>query len=209
MARAEVFTISPFSGKGGRGGGDIATFLGGRRLWSEPIIVNGTKSGMCLTLLENGLKESLLLLRKQFPKATFKISRGAVLAEIKGKNGSIERLYLVELDGAYPVMQFSISFPNGLPDDTQWPKELPLPSASTPTTIIALPDRKVIYGTFTTLLPRDAAMSDITTNMTSNGWKDMKQGVFLKSNPLSITLVSFSDNDDGESRGFILKRLLD
>lgn len=206
---AEVFTISPFSEKGSAGRGNITTVLKGRELWTESVVVNGFKTGMCLTLLGSNLKESLFILKKQFPGATFKASRNAVLVEITGKNGSLQRLYLVELGGVYPVMQFSMNFPNGLPKNSKWPKELPIPSASTPTITISLPDRKVVYGTFTTLLPGDTAMSDITTDMISDGWKNMEQGVFLKSDPLSIMLVSFSEDKDGKNRGFVLKRLLD
>ena len=36
--------------------------------------------------------------------------------------------------GAYPVIQFSMIFPNGLPKDIEWPKELPIPPSSSTTT---------------------------------------------------------------------------
>lgn len=207
--KAEVFTFAPFAkGKGVTGeGAEITDAMGGAKLWSEPIIVNGSKTKMHLRLLKNNLSECYLTFRKHFPKASFRLSPGALLVEFKHKDGTLERIYLVEMNGLYPVIQFAMSFPNGLPRDTdEWPVELPLPAGADIQNTISLPDRNVSYGTFTTPMSKNGALSDVRGTLVSKGWTNLKEGVFIKDKPLSIMLVSFSQDDKGVTRGFVLKR---
>jgi len=205
--KAEVFSLFPFSK--GRAGTDAAKALGGVKLWSEPVVVNGMKTGMQLILLNRGLDEIIIFFRKQYPNALFRANKDSLLIEIKHKKNSLERIYLVKGKGAYPVIQFSIILQNGLPKDIEWPRELPIPPSSSPELIIFLPERNVIYGTFTTLIPKKSAMSLVSSTLIADGWLDWKQGVFIKKNPFSICMVSFSeDEDSGKTRGFILKRKL-
>lgn len=208
-AKAEVFTIAPFGkgGEGGGGGAEITDAMGGAKLWTEPIVVNGLKTKMQLRMLKYNLTECYLTFKKHFPGASFRSSPGALMVEFKHKDGSLERIYLVEMRGLYPVMQFAMTFPNGVPKSNQdWPNELPLPPGSTVNTTISLPDRDVTYGAFTTAMPGDAALADVRGNLAANGWTNLKQGVFIKDKPLSILMVSFSQDDKGITHGVALKR---
>lgn len=202
---AEVFSLAPFLKKGGAGI-EASKALGGVKLWSEPIVVNGLKTGMQITLMDRGMDEVIIFFKRKYPNAVFRASRDAVLIEILHKEGLLERLYLVNSKGAYPVIQFSMSFPKGLPKDIVWSQELPLPPSSIPKSTISLPERHVEYGTFTTLMPKKSAKSVISAKLISDGWQDLKQGVYIKKQPFSIFFVTFSENDSGETRGFVLKR---
>lgn len=205
--RAEVFSLAPFSKKGGAGI-EASKALGGLKLWSEPIIVNGLKTGMQLTLMDRGFDEIIIFFKKKYPNAVFRANKDAVLIEIKHPDGSLERLYLVNTRGAYPIIQFSMIFPQGLPKDLVWPEELPIPPSATLTSTILLPERNVVYGSFSTKLPKEAAQSVVWAKLVTDGWQDLKQGVFIKKEPFSIIMTSFSDEENGNTKGFVLKRNL-
>ena len=205
---AEVFTLAPFGKKGTSGGvGDLSDAMGGAKLWSEPIVVNGAKTEMHLRMLRNDLKECYLTFKKQFPGSRFRFSPGALLVEFKHKDGTLERIYLVQLNGVYPVIQFAMAFPAGLPENNGlWLEGLPIPTVASVDMTISLPERKVDYGVFNTALRSDEAMADIKTSLTANDWTNLKQGVFIKNNPLAIMLISVSQDKKGVTRGFVLKR---
>ena len=206
-ASAEVFSLTPFSGKSG--GDSLFRITEGIDLFDEPVVINGEDSTLKLKLLRNDLIENTLLITKQFPKALLKSSPGALLVEFKNKNGTLERIYLVQVDGPFPVIQFSMQFPNGLPrSNGDWLKELPKTVDATVLTTMSLPDRKISYGTFTTPLTPERAISDIDAEMKSNGWTTIDRGIYIKDSPLSIVLSSFTVDDNDITRGFILKRPL-
>jgi len=209
IIKAEVFSLGPSGGKGKGGVGIITDAMGGMKLWSEPVILNGHKTSMDLRLLNTNLTECYLTFKKYFPASVFRASPGALLIEFKHKSGALERIYLVQMDAVFPVIQFSMKFPGGLPGNSKkWFKFFPLPQNSKIETTISLPDRSVDYGTFTTSLPGDLALADVKSSLISNGWTSLKQGVFIKNTPLAIMLVSFSKDAKGVTRGFVLKRPL-
>lgn len=206
---AEVFTLAPFRGKsdGPVGAADIFKAVNGAELWSEPVVVNGIRTQMNLRLLKNDIKECFLTFKQHFPGCVFRSSPGALMVEFKLKDGTLERLYLVQMGGAYPVLQFAMTFPGGIPEHKrEWPEELPITRVAEVENTISLTERNVTFGSFSTSLSGDAAMNEIRTDLAAKGWTDLKQGVFIKDNPLSIMLVSFSGTEKGVTHGFILKR---
>jgi hypothetical protein len=207
MLSAEVFSLTPFSNKSG--GDALFRVTEGIDLFDETVVINGKNSTLKLKLLRNNLIENSILITKQFPKALLKSSPGALLVEFKHKNGMLERIYLVQVDGPFPVIQFSMKFPTGLPKNNgEWLKELPEIVDATVLTTMSLPDRKISYGTFTTPLTPERAISDIDSEMKSSGWTTIDKGVYIKDSPLSIILSSFTVDDNDLTRGFILKRPL-
>lgn len=204
---AEVFTLAPFRSNGNGSGADIFRAIDGAELWSEPVVVNGIRQKMNLRLLKSDLKECFIIFKKHFPGCVFRASPGALMIDFKLKNGTLERLYLVQMDGVYPVLQFSMSFPHGIPENVEeWPLELPISSSSRIKNTIILPERNVRFGSFSTLIPQDAAMNEITSELKAKGWTSLKQGVFVKDKPLSMMLVSFSEGKNGKTHGFVLKK---
>ncbi len=208
--RAEVFTLAPF---GGAGKGDAATFLHPLELWTEPVTINGLSTSLKLSLLEIGLDVSIAQLKENFPDAKLIRNGNSALVEIKDPDGRRKRIYLVELGGLYPVVQFSMDLPSKIPDTPSWPKELPLPPDSTPLSTMEFPNRKTTYGYFKTTMPADLALNMISTQLSGEGWvpfgshnnpaTSSKGDVFIRKKPMQMMTVSLSENEKGEVSGTI------
>ncbi len=204
VLHADVFTLAPF--RGGRPWG--ADTLEGSELWIEPVKVNGVNTGMRLTLLEKDLDESYRILKNKFPDAVFRANEESILVEIKREKGMIERLYLIRSGGAYPVIQFSIEIPAEMPEKPDWPEELPLPPGSSPVIVIDLPDRKTLYGAFVSAISPERVLNDADSTMISLGWSSLGKGIYLKKDPMMIMLVTATEDENGNTHGFVLKRKL-
>ena len=212
---AEVFTLAPFSGSGK---GDPSDFLHPLNLWTEPVIINGVASSLKICALEIGLDISVDQLRKNYPDAKIMKNSNSALIEFKDPDGDRKRIYLVELGGVYPVLQFSMDLPAKIPEAPAWPKELPLPPDSTPVSTMEFPERKSTYGFFRTSLPVDAAMGSVTMQLNAEGWQSFgshnnpatpsKGDVFINKKPLRIMTVSFSENEKGEVGGSVYSKPL-
>ena len=202
--RADVFL---FGGGGGKAWG--VDLLGGSKLWSEPAVINGVKSSIQLVLLKKQIDEYYRILKNKFPNAKFRFNKESILVEIKRENGNLERIYLVNMGGAYPVLQFSMEIPLDLPKDPKWPEELPVLNNSSPVTVINLTNRGTIYGAFTSLSNAEHLVNEMDSNMLSDGWKSMGKGAYLKDNPTRMVLISATDDENGKAHGFVLKRNLE
>ncbi len=208
--RAEVFTLAPFSGDGK---GDPTDFLHPLNLWTEPVIINGISVSLKICALEIGLDISLDQLKKNYPGAKIMRNSNSALIEFKDPDGDRKRIYLVELGGLYPVLQFSMDLPAKMPDTPSWPKDLPLPPDSTPVSTMEFPNRKSSYGNFKTSLPADAALSSMTMQLNAEGWQSFgthnnpatssKGDIFINKKPLRIMAVSFAENEKGEVSGSV------
>jgi hypothetical protein len=210
---AEVFTLAPFSG-GGKG--DPSEFLSPLELWTEPVVINGVGGGLKISVLEIGLQICIDQLKLNFPDAEISKNDNSALLEIKEKNGGRKRIYLVELGGVYPVIQFSIDLPSKISDTPSWPSELPLPPDSKPVSTIEFPSRKAHYGYFNTALSADEALRSIRLQIGAEGWQAFgshdnpmhpaKGDVFINKKPLRIMIISFSENENGEVKGAIYQK---
>lgn len=215
-ANAEVFTLWPFS-KGEKGGEELSGALQPVELWTEPVIINGVSVGMKIGLLENDLRTSFGLLHKLYPKAVKTWNANSLLMEIQKKDGKKERLYLVELGGIYPVIQFSIQLPEKIPSSFSWPSELPLPAGAEPLSCIQFPKRKSSYGHFLSSFVLEQSLTMLRNELEADGWKAVtkesasgglsgKGEMFMKTSPLSIMIVSFSESEDGTVKGSVYTR---
>lgn len=213
--KAEVFTLAPFSG-GGKG--EPSEFLSPLDLWTEPVVINGVSGGLKISVLEIGLQICIDQLRRNFPDVKISENDNSALFEIKEKNGGRKRIYLVELGGVYPVIQFSIDLPSKTPDTPPWPHALPLPPDSKPLSVMEFPSRKATCGYFSTGLPADEALRSIRLQVGAQGWQAFgshdtpvnpaKGDVFINKKPLRIMIVSFSENENGEVKGAIYQKPL-
>lgn len=211
-AIAEVFTLAPFSG----GKGSPSEFLSPLDLWTEPVVINGVGGGLEISVLDIGLQVCVDQLRRNFPDARISRNDNSALFEIKEKNGGRKRIYLIELGGVYPVIQFSIDLPSKITDTPPWPHALPLPPDSKPVSTIEFPSRKATYGYFTTALSADEALRSIRLQIGAQGWRAFgshdnpmnpaKGDVFINKKPLRIMIVSFSENGNGEVYGAIYQK---
>jgi len=219
---AEVFTLWPFgkSGGGGGGAGELSRALSPLELWTESITINGIPGGLSMALVETDLKTSFDLLTRLYPNGKFRWNGNSVLVEVKNNDGSRLRLYLIDLGGTqYPCIQFTMELPARMPENFIWPNELPLPADATPLTSINFPERKAMYGHFSTSLRADQAVSDLGSQLQADGWKsvtgehrsgraDIKGDVFIKKQPLGIVVIDFTELENGTSKGSIYRRIL-
>lgn len=201
---ADVFLLG-----GGDGKAWGADLLGGAKLWSEPAVINGVKSSVQLVLLQKQLDECYRILKQQFKDAKFRFNDEALLVEVKRENGNLERIYLVKVgEGKYPVLQFSMEIPPNLPDKPEWPHELPQLYDSEPVTVINLTNRGTLYGAFTSFVSSEQILNQMDSSMLADGWKSIGRGTYLKDNPTRMILISASEDKNGKTYGFILKRNL-
>jgi hypothetical protein len=100
-----------------------------------------------------------------------------------------------------------------LPDNfsriPEWPEALPLPPASKPVTVIEMPERGITYGSFKSTLGDSRIYTDFELSL-GGGWKKLSRGVFVKTAPYRLLLVSVKkDEPGGYSRAFVLLKNLD
>ena len=202
---AKVFTLRP---GGGKGAAVAADALGGAAISSEKVEVNGLETTLTVKLLRADLDECVATLVKAFPKARFAANKASLLMEVKRPDGSIERIFLVRLGGIFPVMQFSMEFPRGLPKSAEWPEEIPRPGGAEPVSAIRLPDKKVACVTFKTSLPPNRVAEDVAADLVDAGWKEFGKGTFVRNDPSEIMIVTARTDDKGVTRGTIFRRPL-
>ncbi|MDD3118708.1 MAG: hypothetical protein PHQ27_05990, partial [Victivallales bacterium] len=83
-SRSEAEVFWPRSGAGGESGGGYAPgalpgILGGRVVWSEPLVVNGMPVKLTVTVPELPLWDCLAILRRDFPLAVFRIGPDGIM----------------------------------------------------------------------------------------------------------------------------------
>ncbi len=190
---------------GGKTGGsaasnDIFTALGGNKLWTEPVIINGVRTGITISLLEERLGACVTRIKELFPDALLSSNSDSMLAELKSKEGQKKRIYLVQLGGVFPVEQFSMEIPGEIPDNPDWISGLPLAADAIPVMTMQLPARDASYGFFTTSFAPEDSLMMAAAILTSNGWTSFPRGgdnsrtgaVFFKSSPIRLMTLSFS-----------------
>jgi hypothetical protein len=219
--RSEVFSLWPFSKKGNSSASLSALdeALRPNKLWDEPVTINGASLTLRLGLLKSSLRENLKILRDMYPKAKISQNPTAALITVKLKSGALKRLYLVQIGGLYPVVQFSMDLPvGGLPKSFLWPSELLLPSGASPVTYMHFPNRNSYYGNFS--MPGQASLNltDLSKTLQTDGWINVTKEsgnslsgngeVFIRENPPGILLLNCNDKDTGISNTAIYMRPL-
>lgn len=217
----EVFTLWPFNRnktKDHKVQYEPSQLLDSRHLWDEPVIVNGIKTSLGVSIIERDYRECLFQLKSVYPKAFFAENATSIFAEFKLKNGSLRRLYLINMGSKSPVMQFTMDLDGKIPDKFDWPDELPLFPGGTPLACIQLTDRDAFYGNFTANVSVEQSASTMKTSLISQGWKPAtgedfatygaSGDVYIKESPLRILLTSFTEDKNGEIKGSIYTRPL-
>jgi len=184
-----------------------ADALGGSKLWTEPVEVNGVAVKMRITLQKQNLNELFAILKRQFPKARFRSNAESVLVEIPRLNGMVEKIYLVAIKGkTFSAIQFSLELPPNIPKSPEWPRSLPIPGGAVPSETMDMPDRELEYGVFKTNMSPGAVMSEMTATMLARGWVEIQKGVMASQDKKRIMLFTASENDKGVTTGFVLAR---
>ena len=219
-ARADVFSLwsfqpSPHSGSWSSSA--AADALSQKKLWSEPVVVNGSEVSLGISLLDTEFESCVFQLRSAFPKASYAGNSSSLLMETKLDGGRRLRLFIVSLPGIYPVVQFTMELPSTLPANPQWPSNLPLPPSSKPLTVMQFPNRGSAYGLFSSALTPDQALSEMRKSMVSGGWhptggdggsNESGGDVYMHEHPFEISIVGAGAGADGVTRGSVYTRAL-
>ena len=214
--RADVFSLFQSPVRSGTwSNGAAAEVLGAKKLWSEPVLINGSEVSLGMSLVDSSFESCIFQLRSSFPKASYAGNSDSLVMETKLDNGRRLRLFLVQMPGIYPVIQFSMEIPADLSSTPQWPSNIPLPPSSTPVTVMQFPNRGSTYGLFSSALSPDQALAELRKSMLSNGWhvagddggsNESGGDIYLKDRPLEITIVGANAGQDGKTKGSVYTR---
>ena len=199
--QAEVYTLWP---KRKSSGQELDTFLKSTPLLNEPVLINGARAELKISLVKMNLTEILTLLKKQFPDAQFAGGGDSLLVKLTLPNGWHKRLLLVYFGDYFPILQISMTLPPKLPAPSRWPQELVITSDGVPLRYLYFPERGTWYGAFRTSAEPAQALAEVTSSLTAQGWTAATgesspnyQGrgeIYLKKRPFSVMLVNFSED---------------
>ena len=210
---AEVFSLWPFSGNGASG---LQDAVQSAPLWTEQVIVNGRSLELGVSLNRNPLDVCYRNLRKLYPDASFALNANSLLTEFKLKNGLRRRLYLLSVNGIYPVISFSMDLPPSGMKPADWPADFPLPAGATPVMTMRFPKRNAVYGAFSSKFDIPQTLPGLAASLKSMGWSsvsgehlDPMNGtgeVFLKNDPPSLLIIGLTPRKDGGCFGSLYQR---
>jgi hypothetical protein len=201
LVHAEVFTLWP---KGKSSGHDLDTFLKSTPLITEPVLINGSKTALKLSLVKMSINEILILLKKKFPTAKLASSGDSILVKQTLPNGWHKRLLLVYFGDFFPLLQISMTLPPKLPRPSNWPRTLAMSSDGIPLRYMYFPNRKTWFGMFETSMGPSQGLAEVSNSLRAQGWAGVtgesspntrgRGEIFLKKKPLAIMLINFSES---------------
>ena len=216
---ADVFSLFPFRGGGIASGVDNA--LHGSQLWTEEVNINGRALELEVSLVNRSLRDALQDLRGQYKQGAAAANSNSVLFEVPLESGARKRYYLVALNGIIPMLQFSMVLPKNFKNSRSgvWPAEFPLPPGAMPQTVMRLPKRHSVFGSFTSPYPPQQALADFSRNLEGRGWKSIGNEsrssryasgeVFLREGKNEIIVLSIQNAPSGSgSSGSVYWRKL-
>ncbi|MCP4099828.1 MAG: hypothetical protein GY750_00135 [Lentisphaerae bacterium] len=185
----------------------MLTLLNPRNVFAEKMILNGMDLTLQLGLVNMPIADVLVDLKHSFPSAQYASSSNTLLVKHKLSNGWNQRILLIYFGERFPILQFSMLLPPTIPSVLEWPHGLPITSDGKPLRVIAMPAKKSWYGSFRTSQSPAAALSDIGAGLRADGWISFtgeassalhgKGELYIKKQPLSIMLVSFTEDGIG------------
>ena len=146
----EVYLEGPKIGPRAKGSGvpdrPFRELVDQRELMTEPVICNGFRTEMRVSLIRRPMAELLRELRTRYPDLGIKLRRGGALLAIKLGGRWCERVLLVGTGDRVTV--FAMRLPDPPPKVPAWPTELVLPDGAEPDEVVAFPARGSVYGSF-------------------------------------------------------------
>ena len=214
-ARAEVYELAPFKKGGGGGGGhgDFDASAGVRKLWTEPVVINGVEGALTVSITKFDFQKCLELLRNMYPEMRCAANSDSALFELPLENGKRRRVYLVGVGGVFPTIEFSLVIDSSGNKEFVWPRELPLIPGSAPESSIQFPQRRSSCGTFTTSSEPGRAKDEYQRLLLSEGWCAPAPGggkgdCYMSKDSKELILVSFDRRGDGNTVGSVFRKSL-
>jgi len=151
--------------------------------------------------------QSLSLVRasvlKLFPSAQVAGNESSLLIKRPLDDGSSQRIFLLQLRGMNPLLQFTTVLPKDMPRECPlelWPTDFPFTSGAKNLTLMNFPNRGSHFGTYE-IANSDIApvMDDLVAKIKSKGWvpatmehANLFEGageVFMKKDPDALLLL--------------------
>jgi len=159
LLTAEVFWPGPGRGPRDSRSGKLPqhsfrTLLDQKSLLTEPVVYNGSRTEMHVSLLHQSLESVLAELRSRYPGLKLHVSPAGVRFCIR--RGKYQEKVLLIGEGGR-VTAFVMELPEPLPKCPEWPAELPLPAGAEPEEVIRLSRRGTWYGAFRNAAPHALA----------------------------------------------------
>ena len=212
VLRADVFSIWPFGGGAKAGSSDVsaesaedtlATLVGATQFWSEKVAVNGQNLTMKISMSDQPLSLVRSSVLKLFPDAQVAGNENSLLMRRPLADGGSQRIFLLQLRGMYPLLQFTTVLPKDRVKECPrnlWPVEFPIVSGATNFQLMKFPNRGSSFGTYeiasTEIAP---VMDDLVAKIRSKGWApatmehaDLFEGageVFMRKDPDALLLL--------------------
>jgi len=213
--RADVFSIWPFGGgSAGKSGvsdelsaeaaeDTLATLLDATQFWSEKVSVNGRNMTMKISMSDQSLSLVRASVLKLFPSAQVAGNESSLLIKRPLDDGSSQRIFLLQLRGMNPLLQFTTVLPKDMPRECPlelWPTDFPFTSGAKNLTLMNFPNRGSHFGTYE-IANSDIApvMDDLVAKIKSKGWvpatmehANLFEGageVFMKKDPDALLLL--------------------
>ncbi len=207
LLQAEVYSIWPFTPGSGTFG-DPAEVLPNRKFWQEKISVNGMDVVMEISLVELPFADASKVLQKKYPNARIALNPQSMLMSIPQKNGSVKRIFLTQIRGTNPLLQYSMDIPANRKQSPQkaWPDHIPLLPGATDLSVMEFPDRRSVYAScFLPGTTRPQMIHEMSLRLNAAGWKPASEEianpfrasgeVFYREKPLEILLLGVSASD--------------
>jgi hypothetical protein len=198
------------SGRSNGGTAELDRILNPAGVLKEPVIINGVRAELRVGIIGETLNDCLRILKAAFPAAECAMGFGNVKVTIKDSSYQT-RILLINTGLGNPLVQFSIRIPRQIPREFTWPTDLPRCSDAIPLQYIRYPDRKSIYGAFSTALSGSGAFREIDATMRASGWSPATRGgsndtggIFINEKTLEIMIVNFHNG-----QGSIYRKPLD
>ena len=222
---ADVFSIWPFGGgaAGKDGASDLsaesaedtlATLLNATQFWSEKVSINGQNMTMKISMSDQPLSRVRASVLKLFPTAQAAGNESSLLMRRPLEDGGSQRIFLLQLRGMNPLLQFTTVLPEDMPREcprSLWPEEFPVAAGATSFQLMKFPNRGSLFGTYEIANSEIApVMDDLTARIKSAGWApasiehaDLFEGageVFMKKDPDELLLLGIVRDAAGSAQ---------
>jgi hypothetical protein len=210
--RADIFSIWPFGGGASAGSPDIsaesaedtlATLLDATQFWSEKVSINGKDMTMKISMSDQSLPLVRSSVLKLFPTAQAAGNESSLLLRRPLEDGGSQRIFLLQLRGMNPLLQFTTVLPKDMPREcprSLWPAEFPVAPGATAFQLMKFPNRGSLFGTYEIANSEVApVMDDLVAKIRNAGWApatmehaDLFAGsgeVFMKKDPDALLLL--------------------
>ena len=212
VLRADVFSIWPFGGAAKGGSSDISAesaedtlsaLTDAVQFWSEKVTVNGRNLNMKISMSDQSLSLVRASVLKLFPDAQAAGNEASLLMRRPLTDGGSQRIFLLQLRGLNPLLQFTTVLPEDMPRVCPlplWPTEFPIVSGATNYQLMTFPNRGSSFGTYEIRNAETApVVDDLVAKINSAGWApatiehaDLFEGtgdVFMKKDPDALLLL--------------------